>query len=77
MLQRIGDIRKPLRVWPRQLALKLVVGHIFQSQRLDRFQRAQAFEERFLQPMEMDLRAAGTAMDQMADLINETKRNCE
>jgi hypothetical protein len=38
---------------------------------------AEQFERTFLQPMEMDLRSATSAMDQMAVLIGQIKRDCE
>ena len=49
MLQRVSNIRKPLRVWPRQLSLQFVVRNVFEPQRLDRLQRTQTFEEGFLE----------------------------
>ena len=49
MLERVSDVGKALRVWPREFALQLVVGDVFESQRLDRFERTQSFEQRFLE----------------------------
>jgi hypothetical protein len=38
---------------------------------------AEQFETTFLQPLEMNLRSATSAMDQMAVLIGQIKRDCE
>ena len=38
---------------------------------------AQHFEERFLVPLQMDLRSAGNAMDQMATLLSQVHSQCE
>jgi hypothetical protein len=39
--------------------------------------RAKEFEERFLQPIAMDLRNAVTAMDQVAVLMTRIRAECE
>jgi hypothetical protein len=38
---------------------------------------SERFEEEFLGPMEMDVRAAVIAMDQMATLLSSIHRQCE
>jgi hypothetical protein len=38
---------------------------------------AERFEKKHLQPLEMDLRAAVSAMDVMSQLIAQIKRDCE
>jgi len=35
------------------------------------------FQEEFLEPMEMDVRVAVIAMDQMATLLSSIRRQCE
>jgi hypothetical protein len=35
------------------------------------------FQEEFLEPMEMDVRVAVVAMDQMATLLSSIRRQCE
>ena len=40
-------------------------------------QNAERFEKKHLQPLEMDLRAAVSAMDVMSQLISTIKRDCE
>ena len=39
--------------------------------------RAEEIEKTLLQPMEMDLRFAANAMDQLAILLSQAKRECE
>jgi len=39
--------------------------------------RAREFEERFLMPLNMDLRNAVTAMDQIAILLTRIRAECE
>jgi hypothetical protein len=38
---------------------------------------SQKFEEKFLKPLEMDVRVATAAMDEMASLLSQIKRECE
>lgn len=38
---------------------------------------ADRFEKKHLAPLEMDLRQAVSAMDQMSQLISQIKRDCE
>ncbi len=38
---------------------------------------ARRFEERFLKPIEMDLRSAVGAMEHMATLLHQIHRDCE
>jgi hypothetical protein len=38
---------------------------------------SERFEETFLRPLELDLRNAAGAMDQMAALLSQLKRDCE
>jgi hypothetical protein len=38
---------------------------------------SESFEKRFLQPMEMDLRNATGAMDAMAHLLSQIRRDCQ
>ena len=40
-------------------------------------QNAERFEKKHVQPLEMDLRAAVSAMDVMSQLISTIKRECE
>jgi hypothetical protein len=35
------------------------------------------FEKNRLQPLETDLRSATTAMDQMAQILNQVRRDCQ
>ena len=39
--------------------------------------QARAFEETYLRNLEADLRVAGAAMDQVGQLINQVRRDCE
>jgi len=39
--------------------------------------RAEQFEETFIRTLEGDLRTAGAAMDQMATLLHQARRDCE
>jgi hypothetical protein len=39
--------------------------------------RTEEFEKNFLQPMESDLRNAVAAMDHMAVLLSQVRRDCE
>lgn len=39
--------------------------------------QARAFEERFLQPLENDIKQAASAMDQAAGLLNRIHQECE
>ena len=39
--------------------------------------QARAFEETYLRNLEADLRVAGAAMDQAAQLLNQVRRDCE
>jgi hypothetical protein len=38
---------------------------------------SEQFEEKYLRPLEMDVRIAGSAMDEMASLLTTIKRDCE
>ena len=38
---------------------------------------SQRFEERFLDPLEADLRSAAAAMDHMAQLMGQIRRDCQ
>jgi hypothetical protein len=38
---------------------------------------AEHFEEAFLLPLQMELRSAGNAMDQMAALLSQIQHQCE
>lgn len=38
---------------------------------------ADKFEQSFFVPLEMDIRTAASAMDQMASLLTQLKRECE
>jgi hypothetical protein len=38
---------------------------------------SERFQEEFLEPMEMDVRVAVIAMDQMATLLSSIRRQCE
>jgi hypothetical protein len=38
---------------------------------------SEKFEEEFLAPMEMDVRTAANAMDQMGQLLAQIRRQCE
>jgi hypothetical protein len=38
---------------------------------------SERFEEEFLQPLEMDVRTAANAMDQMGTLLSQIRRQCE
>lgn len=38
---------------------------------------SQAFEAKYLKPLEMDVRVAGAAMDEMAVLLVKVRRDCE
>jgi hypothetical protein len=38
---------------------------------------SERFEKTFLEPLEKDLRNAGSAMDQAANLLNKIRRECE
>lgn len=40
-------------------------------------QLARRFEERFLKPLEMDLRSAVGAMEHMATMLHQIHRDCE
>jgi len=40
-------------------------------------ERAEEVEKELLQPMEMDLRFAANAMDQLANLLARARRDCE
>ena len=40
-------------------------------------QNADRFEKKHIQPLEMDLRAAVSAMDVMSQLLSAIKRDCE
>ena len=35
------------------------------------------FEEKYLRPLEMDIRVAASAMDEMSSLLMQIKRECE
>jgi len=39
--------------------------------------QAESLEKQYLQPLEMDLRMAVSAMDQLAILLSQAKRDCE
>lgn len=39
--------------------------------------RSEAIEKEFLEPMEVNMRAAGSAMDQMAILLQRIKSECK
>ena len=39
--------------------------------------RSEQFEQQYLVELENNLRTAGTAMDQVAILINQARRDCE
>ena len=39
--------------------------------------RAEQFEQQYLRQLEADLRVAGSAMDQMAILLHQARRDCE
>jgi hypothetical protein len=39
--------------------------------------QAEQFEENFIRPLESDLRTAASAMDQMAILLHQARRDCE
>ena len=39
--------------------------------------RSEEFEQQYLLELESNLRAAGSAMDQMGILINQARRDCE
>ena len=39
--------------------------------------QAEEFEKRYLQELESNLRTAGTAMDQIAILLSQVRRDCE
>jgi len=39
--------------------------------------RAKSFEEKYLKTLESDLRQAGNAMDQMAVLLGQIRKECE
>jgi len=39
--------------------------------------RAEEFEKQYLQQLESDLKAAGSAMDQMGILLHQIRRDCE
>jgi hypothetical protein len=38
---------------------------------------AERFEKKFLEPLEIDLRTAVSAMDHMATLLNQVRRDCQ
>jgi hypothetical protein len=38
---------------------------------------SERFEETFLRPLEMDVRSTAVAMDQMASLLSQIRRECE
>jgi hypothetical protein len=38
---------------------------------------SQRFEERFLAPLDVDLRNAASAMDHMAQLLGQIRRDCQ
>ena len=38
---------------------------------------SQAFDDRYLKPLQMDVRVATAAMDEMASLLTTIKRQCE
>jgi hypothetical protein len=38
---------------------------------------AEGFEKKFLEPLEIDLRTAVSAMDHMATLLNQVRRECQ
>jgi hypothetical protein len=38
---------------------------------------SQRFEERFLAPLDVDLRNAASAMDHMAQLLSQIRRDCQ
>jgi hypothetical protein len=38
---------------------------------------SEQFEEKYLRPLEMDVRVAASAMDEMASLLTTIKRDCE
>jgi hypothetical protein len=40
-------------------------------------EQARRFEEKFIEPMEMDARNAISAMDEMASLLTQIKQECE
>jgi hypothetical protein len=39
--------------------------------------RAEQFEGQYLRQLEVDLRAAGSAMDQVSILLHQARRDCE
>jgi hypothetical protein len=39
--------------------------------------QARAFEETYLRNLEADLRVAAAAMDQVAQVVNQVRRDCE
>jgi hypothetical protein len=38
---------------------------------------SEKFEEKYLRPLQMDVRTATTAMDEMASLLSQIRRECE
>lgn len=40
-------------------------------------EQARRFEERFITPMEQDLRIAMSAMDEMGALLNQVRNDCQ
>ena len=40
-------------------------------------ENARAFEEKYLHSLEMDVKVAASAMDQMAALLSQIRRECE
>lgn len=38
---------------------------------------AENFEKKYLEPLEIDLRTAVSAMDHMATLLNQVRRDCQ
>ena len=38
---------------------------------------AETFEKKYLEPLEIDLRTAVSAMDHMATLLNQVRRDCQ
>jgi hypothetical protein len=57
-------------------ALKELMGLWAETGRSWNDERSRAFAKKFLEPLEPDMRSATSAMDQMAQLLQQCRRDC-
>jgi hypothetical protein len=57
--------------------MKELIGAWMETKSAWKDQNADRFEKKHIQPLEMDLRAAVSAMDVMSQLLATIKRDCE